>query len=342
VGDNSSGCTPIWIQDDDGLENTVILGAGWTGANESPCNLAEPVDAWIGPVTIGSTPLVYEPGSGSDPDIAPYYARPSSDLGAMGLVPFRLYENDCVPPHTDDWSYSPTTGNELLNSQFCRRTGVTPKEIRVRFYGPVATGAAGTTGHQPVTLWVWLHNQFWWDVTDLVNVKMAGISGSSSVLTTPREIVIYGKGNSVPMLPSGFYAVVTLADDPSNSERVYSDQTFATPAPGLTGNAASNSIMQYNFELFPDCDQDDDLDTSTSCGPCIADYDDGTGDCEATPPVVHPDGGVGIEDLLFYLCLYDQGHSLADVDDGSSTGTPDLGVGIEDLLYYMMRYDLGC
>jgi hypothetical protein len=33
---------------------------------------------------------------------------------------------------------------------------------------------------------------------------------------------------------------------------------------------------------------------------------------------------------------------IGDVDDGSATGTPDGGVGIEDLLYYLARYDAGC
>jgi hypothetical protein len=68
---------------------------------------------------------------------------------------------------------------------------------------------------------------------------------------------------------------------------------------------------------------------------CIADVDDGaaSGTC---------DGGVGIEDLLYYLAQYDQGTLRADVDDGSGTGTPDGGVGIEDLLYYLQRFDAGC
>ena len=55
-----------------------------------------------------------------------------------------------------------------------------------------------------------------------------------------------------------------------------------------------------------------------------------------------PDGGVGIEDLLYYLSQYDDGTSAADVDDGTGTGVPDGGVGIEDLLYYLARYDAGC
>jgi hypothetical protein len=70
------------------------------------------------------------------------------------------------------------------------------------------------------------------------------------------------------------------------------------------------------------------------CG-CVADMDngDGAGQC---------DGGVGIEDLLYYLDVYDAGTSRADVDDGTGTGTHDGGVGIEDLLYYLERYDAGC
>lgn len=68
---------------------------------------------------------------------------------------------------------------------------------------------------------------------------------------------------------------------------------------------------------------------------CVADFDDGSGTGTR-------DGGVGIEDLLFYLGVYDLGATAADVDDGSGTGTRDGGVGIEDLLYYLQRYDAGC
>lgn len=70
-------------------------------------------------------------------------------------------------------------------------------------------------------------------------------------------------------------------------------------------------------------------------GACVADFDDGSG-------TGTPDGGTGIEDLLYYLSVYDSGAVCADVDDGSGTNTLDGGVGIEDLLYYLTRYDAGC
>jgi hypothetical protein len=70
-------------------------------------------------------------------------------------------------------------------------------------------------------------------------------------------------------------------------------------------------------------------------GPCVADVDDGSG-------TGTPDGGVTIDDLLYYLLIFESGELAADVDDGSGTGTPDGGVTIDDLLYYLQRFELGC
>lgn len=68
---------------------------------------------------------------------------------------------------------------------------------------------------------------------------------------------------------------------------------------------------------------------------CVGDVDDGSG-------TGTPDGGVTLDDLLFYLLLFDAGDSRADVDNGSGFGFPDGGIGIEDLLYFLFRFDRGC
>lgn len=68
---------------------------------------------------------------------------------------------------------------------------------------------------------------------------------------------------------------------------------------------------------------------------CPADLDDGSG-------AGVPDGGVTIEDLLYFLGEYLLGSIHADLDDGSGAGTPDGGVTIEDLLYFLLRFDAGC
>lgn len=68
---------------------------------------------------------------------------------------------------------------------------------------------------------------------------------------------------------------------------------------------------------------------------CVADVDNGT--FTGTP-----DGGVTIDDLLYYLSIYAAGSPRADIDDGSATGTVDGGVTIDDLLYFIVRYATGC
>jgi len=68
---------------------------------------------------------------------------------------------------------------------------------------------------------------------------------------------------------------------------------------------------------------------------CPADLDDGAG-------LGTPDGGVDINDLLFFLAKYEAGSLAADLDNGSGTGTPDAGVDINDLLFFLERYEGGC
>ncbi|QQS08695.1 MAG: multicopper oxidase family protein [Phycisphaerales bacterium] len=68
---------------------------------------------------------------------------------------------------------------------------------------------------------------------------------------------------------------------------------------------------------------------------CVADFDDGSGTGQ-------PDGGVTIDDLLYYLNAFNAGTLNADVDDGTATGNPDGGVTIDDLLYYLNRFNAGC
>jgi hypothetical protein len=68
---------------------------------------------------------------------------------------------------------------------------------------------------------------------------------------------------------------------------------------------------------------------------CAADFDDGSG-------LGNPDGGITIDDLLFFITTWRAASVAADLDDGSDTGTPDGGVTIEDLLYYLERFGMGC
>ncbi len=68
---------------------------------------------------------------------------------------------------------------------------------------------------------------------------------------------------------------------------------------------------------------------------CFADLDDGTweGQC---------DGGVDINDLLFFLNAFERGDVHADLDDGNGLGSLDHGVDINDLLFFLAHFETGC
>ncbi len=68
---------------------------------------------------------------------------------------------------------------------------------------------------------------------------------------------------------------------------------------------------------------------------CPADLDDGSGTGTS-------DGGIDINDLLYFLAQYEAGLAGADLDDGSGTWTPDGGVDINDLLFFLAHYEAGC
>jgi hypothetical protein len=72
--------------------------------------------------------------------------------------------------------------------------------------------------------------------------------------------------------------------------------------------------------------------------PCYADQDDGG------PTGGRSDGGVTIEDLLYFLRCFEAGTLCADLDDDGNpaVGNPDGGVTIDDLLFFLARFEAGC
>lgn len=69
--------------------------------------------------------------------------------------------------------------------------------------------------------------------------------------------------------------------------------------------------------------------------PCPADLDDGTGTGQ-------PDGGVLVDDLLYFLGKFEVGDLAADLTNGAGQPLPDDAVNIEDLLYFLERFEVGC
>lgn len=69
--------------------------------------------------------------------------------------------------------------------------------------------------------------------------------------------------------------------------------------------------------------------------PCPVDLDDGSG-------LGHPDLGVSIDDLLFFLQAFEAGDLRGDLDNGSGNGEYDNAVDINDLLYFLVHFEAGC
>ena len=68
---------------------------------------------------------------------------------------------------------------------------------------------------------------------------------------------------------------------------------------------------------------------------CPADLDNGSN-------TGTPDGGVDINDLLYFLSNFELGALPADLDNGTGNGIPDGGVDINDLLYFLLHFEAGC
>lgn len=71
---------------------------------------------------------------------------------------------------------------------------------------------------------------------------------------------------------------------------------------------------------------------------CVADLDD-DGDFSNGG---RRDGAVTIEDLLCYIAAFEAQEALADVDNGTATGTADGVVDAQDLEYFLGRFEAGC
>ena len=187
-------------------------------------------------------------------------------------------------------------------------------------------------------------------------VQQAAGNGGTTPLPTPDAIgEMTMSASDGMMFLSNNGATLTSFTDASIMDRLGYGSNGASPLASFEGHGAARSLSNTvaSFRLNGGCQDTDNNDVDfyrstpaprNSASPfnscvstpvCVADVDDGTGSGT-------PDGGVTIDDLLYYLAIFNIGDVSADVDDGSGTGTPDGGVTIDDLLYYLARFNAGC
>jgi hypothetical protein len=295
---------------------------------------------WRGYVDIGTvtTPFATLQYLASQPLQAPYYQKVSSAFGngAVGLVPYHIYREDSLPPGGDpagmtfvsqyaitgsvSGNVNPIPVEPVFYGHLMRSTAVPPADVgEMQVYRPGSTPG-------------------WEDATWLFTHVAAPVGGNErAIRILPRKVGYPARHLPVPQ---GTYRIRQEAGHPA-TPNVLCDLTFDTPVPPVAD-------FEYRFCVVRDCDKDgypdidvtdcDDVDPCPNGPPvngCVADCDNGSGTGE-------PDGGLGIEDLLYYLSIYGSGNADADIDNGSGEGVRDGGVGIEDLLYFLNHYDMGC
>lgn len=320
-------------------------------------------------------PYTFEPmDPATYPYASTYYSNPiyyKHDPSAI-WEPTSLADRNSVPRHYNDWhhAYEDSTNpsghwpggynantavvhNErLLNSLFSLPDSNPAKQVAtMRLTGPIWTNApaekSANLDVQPYRVWFWLTPTMQWaEVTAAMNVTIARDSTLQSGTVTVSS-------RATEPLQAGYYALTLNATpppsgtpDPAYGERyaVYTGGDAATPGtlPMATASDGDNAVVQYNFRLYPDCNNDGIIDaTEAECnvtgtnGQCPSDLDNGSGSG-------YPDGYVDVRDLLFFLNCWQQGNQCGDLDDGTGTGTKEGWVDINDLLYFLAHFAAGC
>lgn len=112
-------------------------------------------------------------------------------------------------------------------------------------------------------------------------------------------------------------------------------------AQSVQGGTPSSASLGANLRLTTDIALVTPNVVMTRCAganpACLADLDNGSGTGVR-------DGGVDVNDLLFFLRSFEMGSLSADLDsDGDpAAATPDGGVDVNDLLYFLARFEIGC
>jgi hypothetical protein len=129
-----------------------------------------------------------------------------------------------------------------------------------------------------------------------------------------------------------------------NSEALLQANPLILPTtidPSLTGTALPADLLHvFNAGVFLGTNHGlintvNSISSFTLVSSCPADLDNGSGTGTT-------DGGVDINDLLYFLQRFEAGSIAADLDNASGTGTPDGGVDINDLLFFLAHFEQGC
>ncbi|MGD9791366.1 MAG: GC-type dockerin domain-anchored protein [Phycisphaerales bacterium] len=140
-----------------------------------------------------------------------------------------------------------------------------------------------------------------------------------------------GDANQDGNVDSDDYSILAANYDP-----YHRSSNHIGPANGdFTGDNLSDNADYVLFVANWTESQTPPAEPTAVLPPCPADVDDGAS-------TGTPDGGVTIDDLLYYINQFSLGLPAADLDNGTGLGIKDNGVTIDDLLYYLQHFAAGC
>ncbi|QQS10075.1 MAG: hypothetical protein IPK69_05505 [Phycisphaerales bacterium] len=161
------------------------------------------------------------------------------------------------------------------------------------------------------------------------------------------DFQVFDDGNGAKLFAVGLFTTVGAGSFPKFA--AYDGTAWSAPSTLLAASGEAPAIMTVvprgntsdlyiagTFDAIGSAIPSKNIARYENCASlCVADTDDGSG----TGTI---DGAVTIDDLLYFLTLFQSGNASADVDDGSGTGTHDGAVTIDDLLYFLVRFQAGC
>jgi hypothetical protein len=258
--------------------------------------------------------------------------------GAVGLASFGFYGTDArfidiTSPA--DCSLFPFYPTEIWNAEFSQYTvndsgqptGVHRVGVRLPFYGPVFSTLPGSANPLKVE---WHADALPGGPEVTCDTETGCVDVSSRCGTSmdraidgtlSRHMTLWGLRvlTKDRVLPGGHYRVSI-----ANPATVRSD--------GMLPEGVAPLVPQFKYCFY--LQRMTGLDEPGN-GVCIADMDDGT-------MTGTPNGGVGIEDLIYFLVNFEVGSILVDIDGPDGGGQADGGTDVNDLLFFLARFEAGC
>jgi hypothetical protein len=193
----------------------------------------------------------------------------------------------------------------------------------------IATALAGDTG-----------------AYDCVVTNACGSATSSAAALLVQDSPSIGTQPLAQSHPAGSAATFVVAatgtapltyqwrKDASNLSNVGSISGATTPSLSISPLGIADA-GEYDCVITNPCGTTTSNAATLTITHCPSDLDNGSGTGTL-------DGGVDINDLLYFINQFQSGALGADLDDGTGSGSPDGGVDVNDLLYFLDHFASGC